>query len=78
MRVYLDFDYNFRCVVELAAAELDVLNKVLDRVQLCDNWYGHGDEIKRQASNSSATYSAKLLPARVAVRQAPVEAPVEA
>lgn len=75
MRVYLDFDYNFRGVVELTAAELDVLTKVLDRVQLAENWYGHGDEIKRQDADSTATYTVKVLPARVAVRQAPVEAP---
>ena len=75
MRVYMDFDYSFRGVVELTAAELDVLTKVLDRVQLCETWYGHVDEIKRQDADSTATYTVKVLPGRVALLQAPVEAP---
>lgn len=42
MRVYLDLGYDCRAAVDLTAAELDTLTKVLDRARPVSGWW-HGD-----------------------------------
>lgn len=60
--------YGFRGVVELTPTELDVLTKVLDRVQFAEHWYSRNEELRlSDPSKRGDTYVAMLVPASTRV-----------
>lgn len=67
MKVYLDMSYGFRGVVELTPTELDVLTKVLDRVQFAEHWYSRNEELRLSDPSKRETYVAMLVPASTRV-----------
>lgn len=66
MKIYIDFGYNARGVVDVTGAELEVLTRVLGRVQPSDSWYG-GD-IQLDAPDSQIAQRIVHVPAGVAIR----------
>jgi hypothetical protein len=66
MKVYLDFGYNARGVVDITGAELEVLTRVLGRVQPTDSWYGSGD-IQLDAPDSQVSQRIVHVPSRVTI-----------
>lgn len=73
MKLFVEFDYNFRGVVDGTPAEMDVFLRVLDRMKTAENWYSHTDVVQLVDTKTPARYRAAVVPATVPVL--PVPAP---
>lgn len=72
MKLFVEFDYSFRGVVDGTPAEIDVFLRVLDRLQMSEQWYPHMPAVQL-VETRDAGYRATVLPGKVAVL--PVPAP---
>jgi hypothetical protein len=61
MKIYLDFGYNARGVVDITGAELEVLTRVLGRVQPTSSWYG-SEDIQLDAPDSQMSQRMIIVP----------------
>ena len=66
MNVYIDFGYNARGVVDVTGAELEVLTRVLGRVQPCESWYG--DDIQLSDHRSHVSQRIVHVPVGVVIK----------
>lgn len=73
MKLFVEFDYNFRGVVDGTPAEIEVFLRVLDRLKTAENWYSHTDVVQLVDTKTPARYRAAVVPATVPVL--PVPAP---
>ena len=73
MKLFVEFDYNFRGVVDGTPAEIETFLRVLDRLQVAENWWSHTDVVQLVDTKTPARYRATVVPATVPVL--PVPAP---
>ena len=73
MKLFVEFDYNFRGVVDGTPAEMDVFLRVLDRMKTAENWYSHTDVVQLVDTKTSARYRAAVVPATVPVLPPPAD-----
>ena len=73
MKLFVEFDYNFRGVVDGTPAEIETFLRVLDRLQVAEHWYSHTDVVQLVDTKTPARYRAAVVPATVPVL--PVPAP---
>lgn len=72
MKLFVEFDYSFRGVVDGTPAEIDVFLRVLDRLQAAENWWAHTPAVQLVEAKD-AGYRALVVPGKVPVL--PVPAP---
>ena len=73
MKLFVEFDYNFRGVVDGTPAEIETFLLVLDRLQVAERWYSHTDVVQLVDTKTPARYRAAVVPGNVAML--PVPAP---
>lgn len=70
MKLFVEFDYNFRGVVDGTPAEIETFLCVLDRLQVAEPWYYQNIQL---VEAKDAGYRALVVPGKVPVL--PVPAP---
>lgn len=77
MRVYIEFSWYSRMVVDVTPAQLDTFTKIMDTGVSVETWYAsEADGIT--ATGKPVEWSARVVPARVLVAPAPAPAPADA
>lgn len=71
MKLFVEFDYNFRGLVDGTPAEIEVFLRVLDRMKTAENWYSHTDVVQLVDTKTPARYRAAVVPATVPVLPVP-------
>jgi hypothetical protein len=77
MKVYIEFSWYNRMVVDVTPAELDTLTKIMDKGVAVESWYG-SDADGITATGKPVEWSARVVPARVRVAPPPAPAPADA
>lgn len=72
MKLFVEFDYNFRGVVDGTPAEIETFLRVLDRMKTAENWWAHAPAVQLVEAKD-AGYRALVVPGKVPVL--PVPAP---